>query len=97
MRILAFVLAVTAPFLAVGLLVRLDAGGATVRSRQLPTGVVIDLATSTIPVDPDDTSRLKARFDSRGRCPDNGTLVLEDSTGEQRKVSINPLGQMRRE
>jgi len=74
-----------------------DASGVTVRSRQLSAGVVLNLGASTIPVDPDDSSHLKARFDSRGRCADNGTLILEDSTGEQRKLSINPLGQIRQE
>lgn len=74
-----------------------DAAGATVRSRQLPAGVALNLAASTVPVDPDNINDLKARFDSRGRCPDDGTLVLQDSSGEQRQISINPLGQIRPE
>jgi type IV fimbrial biogenesis protein FimT len=74
-----------------------DAAGVTVRFRQLSAGVVIDLDASNIPVDPDNLNNLKAEFNSRGRCPNGGTLVLEDSTGEQRQISINPLGQIRQE
>jgi type IV fimbrial biogenesis protein FimT len=74
-----------------------DAAGVTIRARQLSAGVVINLGASTIPADPDNLNHLKAQFNSRGRCPDDGTLVLEDSTGEQRQISINPLGQIRQE
>ncbi|CAB1065150.1 hypothetical protein D1BOALGB6SA_9947 [Olavius sp. associated proteobacterium Delta 1] len=72
-------------------------GATTVRSRQLSAGVVFNLGASTIPVDPDDLNQLKTQFDARGRCPDDGTLVLQDSNGEQRIISINPLGQIRQE
>ena len=74
-----------------------DAAGVTIRSRQLSAGVVLNLGASTVPVDPDNLNDLKARFDSRGRCPDDGTLVMQDSAGEQRQISINPLGQIRQE
>ena len=78
--------------------------GAIIRSRQLPTGVVIDLAASTIPADPDNLSQLKTLFEVRGRCDENsngdltaGLLVLKSSVGDQRRISINPLGQIRQE
>ncbi|CAB1079013.1 hypothetical protein D1AOALGA4SA_6731 [Olavius algarvensis Delta 1 endosymbiont] len=74
-----------------------DAAGATIRTRQLADGVVLDLGASTVPADPDNLNHLKAEFNSRGRCASGGTLVLEDSLGEQRQVSINPLGQIRQE
>jgi type IV fimbrial biogenesis protein FimT len=82
-----------------------DAGfGVTVRARQLSAGVVIDLDASTIPQDPNNLNQLMTLFNSRGRCAQNtdnedtnGLLVLEDSTGEQRQISINPLGQIRQE
>jgi len=74
-----------------------DAAGTTVRSRQLAAGIVLDLGASTIPADPDNLNQLKAEFNSRGRCASGGILVLEDSTGEQRQISINPLGQIRQE
>jgi len=61
-----------------------NAAGDTIRTRQMPAGVTI-------------TSSFTATFDSRGRCPDIGSLVLEDSGGEQRQISINPLGQIRQE
>jgi type IV fimbrial biogenesis protein FimT len=79
-----------------------NAAGDTVRFRELSAGVVIDLAASTIPPDPDNVSQLKALFDARGRCDENsngdltdGLLVLESSAGEQRVISINLLGQIR--
>jgi type IV fimbrial biogenesis protein FimT len=59
-----------------------------VRSRQLPASVTIDLDLPNID---------QTQFDSRGRCPGVGTLVLQDSTGEQKQISINPLGQIRQE
>ncbi|UCD81126.1 MAG: GspH/FimT family pseudopilin [Desulfobacterales bacterium] len=81
-----------------------NTAGAIVRSRQLPTGVVIDLAASTIPADPDDMNQLKTVFEVRGRCDENsngdltnGLLVLKSSVGDQRRISINPLGQIRQE
>ena len=74
-----------------------DAAGVTMRSRQLSAGFVIDLGASTIPADPSDGTRLMARFDTRGRCPDDGLLVLKSPGGEQRQISINPLGQIRQE
>jgi len=62
-----------------------NAAGDTIRTRQMPAGVTI-------------TFSFTATFDSRGRCPLLvGTLVLEDSGGEQRQISINPLGQIRQE
>jgi len=61
-----------------------NAAGATIRARQMPAGVAI-------------TSSFTATFTSRGRCPDIGTIVLQDSAGEQRQISINPLGQIRQE
>jgi len=81
-----------------------DAAGLTIRSRQLAGGVVLNLSGSTIPLNPDNLSQLMTLFDTRGRCqrnsanqPTDGLLVLEDSTGEQRRISINPLGQIRQE
>jgi type IV fimbrial biogenesis protein FimT len=74
-----------------------DAAGATMRSRELSAGVVIDMGDSTIPVDPSDVTRLRARFDTRGRCPDDGLLVLNIPGGEQRQIRIYPLGQIRQE
>jgi len=74
-----------------------NGAGATVRTRQLAAGVVLDLGASTVPADPDNMSNLKAEFNSRGRCASGGTLVLEDTLGDQRQVSINPLGQIRQE
>ncbi len=74
-----------------------DAAGVTMRSRELSAGCVIDLGASTIPTDPSDVTRLRARFDSRGRCPDDGLLILKSPGGEQKQISINPLGQIRRE
>lgn len=74
-----------------------NATGATMRSRKLSAGVVIDMGASTIPPDPSDVTRLRARFDTRGRCPDDGLLVLKSLGGEQRQISINPLGQIRQE
>ena len=59
-----------------------------VRSRQLSAGVTIDLDAPNI---------YQTQFDTRGRCPGVGTLVLEDSTGEQTQLSINLLGQIREE
>lgn len=60
------------------------------RSRQLTAGVTIDLDLPNID---------QTQFDSRGRCPPSGvgTLVLQDSTGDQRQISINRLGQIRQE
>lgn len=82
----------------------INAAGGTIRSRQIPAGVVLNLGASTIPQNPDDLSQLMTLFDTRGRCQKNaanqdtnGLLVLEDSTGEQRQISINPLGQIRQE
>ncbi len=74
-----------------------DAAGATMRSRELAAGVVIDMVASTVPVDPSDVTRLRARFDTRGRCPDDGTLILKSPGGEQRQIRISPLGQIRQE
>jgi type IV fimbrial biogenesis protein FimT len=63
-----------------------NAAGDTIRSRQLPAGVII-------------SSSSNATFDSRGRCPASGEVVLEksDGSGDQRKISFNPLGQIRQE
>jgi len=63
-----------------------NAAGNTIRSRQLPAGVII-------------SSSSNATFNSRGRCPASGEVVLEksDGSGEQRKISFNPLGQIRQE
>jgi prepilin-type N-terminal cleavage/methylation domain-containing protein len=79
-----------------------NAAGTTIRSRQLAAGVVIDKDASTIPPDPDNLNQLKTLFDSRGRSaensldqPTNGLLVLQDSSGDQRQISVNPLGQIR--
>jgi prepilin-type N-terminal cleavage/methylation domain-containing protein len=81
-----------------------DAAGLTVRSRQLPAGVVINLGASTVVADPDNINHLKVLFESRGRCQDNslgqptdGLLVLQDTAGEQRQISVNPLGLIRQE
>ncbi|MEJ2166466.1 MAG: GspH/FimT family pseudopilin [Desulfobacterales bacterium] len=81
-----------------------DASGGTIRSRQMPAGVVLNLGASTIPQNPDNLSQLMTLFDTRGRCQKNsanqdtdGLLVLEDSSGEQRQIRINPLGQIRQE
>jgi len=81
-----------------------DADGLTVRSRQLPAGVAFNLGASTVEADPDNINHLKVLFESRGRCKDNsldqptdGTLVLQDSAGEQRQISVNPLGLIRQE
>ena len=80
------------------------AAGTTIRSRQLAAGVVLNLGASTIPQNPDNLSQLMTLFDTRGRCRKNsadqetdGLLLLEDSSGEQRQISINPLGQIRQE
>jgi len=61
-----------------------NAAGATIRVRQMPGGVTI-------------TSSFTTTFTSRGRCPDIGTLVLQDLAGEQRQISVNPLGLIRQE
>lgn len=63
-----------------------NAAGNTIRARQLPAGVII-------------SSSSNATFTSRGRCPGSGEAVLEKLSGssEQRKISINPLGQIRQE
>jgi hypothetical protein len=81
-----------------------DAAGLTIRSRQLAAGVVLNLSGSTIPLNPDNLNQLMTLFDTRGRCqrnstdqPTDGLLVLEDSTSEQRRISINPLRQIRQE
>ena len=79
-----------------------NAAGTTIRARQLAAGVVIDPDASTVPDDPDNLNQLKTLFDSRGRCADNslnqptsGVLVLQDAGGDQRQLSVNPLGQIR--
>ena len=59
-----------------------DAGGNTIRAREISAGVSF-------------SSSFTVTFDRRGRCPDIGTLVLEDSAGEQKQLSLNPLGQIR--
>lgn len=81
-----------------------DGSGGTIRSQQMPVGVVLNLGASTIPQNPDNLSQLMTLFDTRGRCQKNsanqdtnGLIVLEDSSGEQRQISINPLGQIRQE
>lgn len=81
-----------------------NAAGLTIRARQLPAGVVLNRGASTVEEDPDNLNHLKILFESRGRCQDNslgqptdGLLVLEDSAGEQEQISVNPLGQIRRE
>lgn len=63
-----------------------NAAGNTIRARQLPAGVII-------------SSSSNATFDSRGRCPASGEAVLERSngSGEQKKITISPLGQIRQE
>jgi len=80
------------------------AGGGTLRARQIGAGVVLNLGASTIPQNPDNLSQLMTLFDTRGRCQKNsanvdtdGLLVLEDSSGKQRRISVNPLGQIRQE
>jgi len=82
----------------------IHAAGGTIRARNMPSGVVFNLGASTIPKNPDNLSQLMTLFDTRGRCQKNsinqdtdGLLVLEDSTGKQKKISINPLGQIRQE
>jgi len=65
-----------------------DGNEPLVRSRQLPAGVAIDLAAPNID---------QTQFDTRGRCAGVGTLVLGDSAGEQKKITISPLGQIRQE
>ena len=79
-----------------------NAAGDTIRYRQMAAGVVIDKGASTIPQDPDNLNQLKTLFDSRGRCADNsssqptsGVLILKDARGEQKQISVNPLGQIR--
>ncbi len=63
-----------------------DADDVTIRSRQLPAGVTI-------------SSSSNATFTARGRCPGGGDALLEElnGSGEQRQISINPLGQIRQE
>ena len=64
----------------------INAAGTTIRSRQLPAGVII-------------SSSSNATFDSRGRCPAGGAAVLEKvaGNGEQKKININPLGLIKQE
>jgi type IV fimbrial biogenesis protein FimT len=61
-----------------------DAADVTIRSRQLPAGVTI-------------SSYSNATFTARGRCPGGGDALLEElnGNGEQRQISINPLGLIR--
>ena len=65
-------------------------GEALVRLRELPAGVSIDLAATTIAGD-------RTQFDARGRCLATGTVVVRDSSGRQQIISINPLGRIRLE
>ena len=81
-----------------------NAAGVTIRSRRIAAGVVIDLAESDVPQDPDNLTQRKTLFDARGRCDENsngdltnGTLVLKSSAGKRKRISINPLGQIRQE
>ena len=59
-----------------------------VRFRQLPAGVTIDLAATTIAGD-------RTQFDARGRCLATGTVVVRDFSGQPKNLSINPLGRIR--
>ena len=63
-------------------------GEALVRLRELPAGVSIDLAATTIAGD-------RTQFDARGRCLVTGTVVVKDLSGQQQSISINPLGHIR--
>jgi prepilin-type N-terminal cleavage/methylation domain-containing protein len=58
-----------------------------VRHRELPAGITIDLAATTIAGD-------RTQFDARGRCLASGTVVVGDLSGRQQMISINPLGRI---
>jgi hypothetical protein len=56
------------------------------RNRQLPDGVQLVMPTPFI----DD----ETRFVSRGVAEDSGNLVLRNSRGKQKMISINRLGKI---
>ena len=55
------------------------------RSRQLPAGIAIDPAAPNID---------RTQFDRRGRCPADGEFLMQSTVGDQKIISINPLGQI---
>jgi type IV fimbrial biogenesis protein FimT len=59
--------------------------------RQLPAGVRIDLGLTDLTAGTDDNTR----FNDRGLPTLLGTIVVVNSDGDQRQVSLNRLGRLR--